>query len=148
MVEAVGFRRRAVRIDLHGKDLFVRHADDRGPGRRIVPVMPDENPVVLVVEPLQRRLEHLRNHRCFIPGRDENRHETGVFIEDVMARVGRPVASMDRPRPPEAPCEIDDVDAQIVEAEQQEADAREKRELGRNARENLRGIHGSDRKGS
>ena len=54
------------------------------------------------------------------------------------------MALVDRRRSPEASGEIDQVDDKVVEPEQQETDPRKKREFGGHARENLRGIHGSD----
>src|SRR6185437_11395550 len=67
--------------------------------------------------------------------------EAGIRILRKGAREGPRIARVDRQRAPDRPTEIDQVDEQVVEREQQESDAREQRELGRGAAEDLRQRH-------
>ena len=141
VIEAVGFRRWPVLRDLHWLEARVDDAGDCGTGRGIVPVIADEDPVIVVVEARQHRPEHRRNDRCFIPGGDQNCDQAGVLVEDIIAGVGAGMARVDRKCAPRAPGEIDKINEQVVDSEQQEPDTGEQRQLGREATENFANGH-------
>ena len=141
MVEAIGLGRRPVRFDAHVFHPVVRHAGNGRSGRRVVPVVPDEDAIVGIVETLQRRPQHLRDDRRFIPGGDEDGDEARVLVEDVIAGECAAVALVDRVPAPEAAGKIDDIHSEVVEPEQQEADPGEQGELRGYAREEFRGRH-------
>ena len=145
MVEAIGLGRRPVRFDAHVFHPVVRHAGNRRSGRRVVPVVPDENAIVGIVETLQRRPQHLRDDRRFIPGGDEDGDEAGVLVEDVIAGECTAVAFVDSVPAPEAADKVDDIHSEVVEPEQQEADPGEQGELRGYAREEFRGRHDGKR---
>ena len=75
MVEAIGLGRRAVGVDLDRLDPGIVDAGDRGGGCRVVAVMADENPVIVIVEAVEGRLEHRRDDRGFVPGGHQDRDE-------------------------------------------------------------------------
>ena len=75
MVQAVGLGGRAIGVDLDRLDAIVGDAGDRRRGRRVVAIMTDEEPVIAMLEPLQRRLQHGGDDRRFVPGGNEDGDE-------------------------------------------------------------------------
>jgi hypothetical protein len=69
-----------------------------------------EDLVIVIVEALEGCPQHRCDHRRFVPGGNEHRHETWVFVEDVIACVSPPMAPVDGQEAPEAPGKIDDID--------------------------------------
>ncbi len=55
MVEAIRLGRRAVGFDLDRIDPVIDDAGNGRRGRRVVAIMADEDPIIVIVEPLQRR---------------------------------------------------------------------------------------------
>jgi len=125
MIEAVRLRGRAVGADLHALDTRVVDASDGRRRRRVVPIMADEDAVIVIVQTLKCRPEHRCDDRRLVPRRHEDRDKARVLVEDVIARIGSPVSAVDCQSPPEAACEVDQVDEEVVDREQQEADAGE-----------------------
>ncbi len=82
MVEAVGLGGRPVGGHLDGVDAGVGDAGDCRRGRRIVAIMADEDPVIVIIDALERRLEHRGDDRRLVPGRHQDRDETGRLLED------------------------------------------------------------------
>ena len=133
VVEAIGLRRRSVGRDLNRLDARILDAGDGRGGGGVVAIEADEEAVIGVVEALQRGTQHLRDDRAFIPGGDEYGDGAGALgYFDLLGEQAR-IARSDRHPAPRSACEIDEVDEQIVEREQQEADAGEQRQLGRDA---------------
>ena len=133
MVEAVGLGRRPVRRDLDGLDTRIVDAGDCRRGRGVVAVKADEQPVIGVVEALERRPQHCRDDRAFVPRGDEHGDGSGLGRNlDLLGEQAR-VARADRDPAPDRAADIDEIDQQIVEREQQEAETGEQRQLGRDA---------------
>jgi len=142
MVEAVRLRRRPVRIDEHRLDPRVGDGRDRGAGQRIVPIVADENPVIGIVDPGERRAQHLGDHPRFVPCRNEDGEECLPIAAIGKGLAERPwKAAVYGRRPPQLASEINDINDQVVDGKQQKADAAEQRELGRNTGEEIGGGH-------
>src|SRR3954451_4196255 len=142
MIEAVGLGRRSVGGNLDRLHVRVHYARDRCCGCRIVTVMADEYPVMVVVEPVERRLEHWRDDRSFVPGGDQDRDQAGVLGEYEITGKRTRVARVDGQRAPDASSEIDQVHGEVVDGEQQKADACEQRQLGRDPAQYFSKKHG------
>src|SRR4051812_41871155 len=143
MVEAIGLGRRPIGRHFYGLDAGIGDAGDGGRGRRIVAVESDENAIIVIIETLERRLEHRGDDRGFIPGRNQDRDESGVLVEDVVAGEGSRVTAVHSERAPRSTDEINEVDEQVVDGKNQEADARKKRQLRRETAEEFGNRHGA-----
>lgn len=130
-------------FDLHWQDPFVLDGGVRCRRPRIVAIMTDEEAVIVIVDPLERRLEHRGDDCCLVPGRNEDGDEPWILPEDVMAGLASLVPSVDGRSAPDAPREVDEIDQKVVEAEQQESHAGEQRQLSRRTAENLCNGHAS-----
>jgi hypothetical protein len=116
-----------------------------GEGRRVVAIVADKDAVVGIIEPLQGRPKHRRNDRGFVPGRDQDGHEPRLARSRKTAREGARKAGVNREGAPDRAGEVDQVDEDVVNREQQEARAREQRQLGRDAAEDFRKAHRGER---
>ncbi len=141
MIEAIGFRRRPVCLDLHCNQSLFGDAGDRRCGRRVVSVIADEDPVIIIVEAFQRCLQHRGDDCRFIPGGDQDRYEPGILVENVVAGVSATMAPVYGERPPKTPREIDHIDGEVIQPKQQESHAREERKFGGDARDNVGSMH-------
>ena len=142
MIEAIGLGRRPIDGQFHGLDARVGDAGDRRRGRGIVAVIADEDPVMVIIEPVERCLEHRCDDRGLVPRRNEDGDQARALVKHEIAGERPRVAGVDGQRAPDAPSEIDEVDSEVVDGEQQETDAGEQRELGRNAAQDFSNSHG------
>ncbi len=141
MIEAIGLGRRAVGFDLDDFDARVADAGDGGERGRVVAVMADEDSVIGIIHPIDRRPEHRGDHRRLVPGGNEQGEEARLRALRQLAGEGARVARVNGHRAPDGAREVDQVDRKVVDREQQEADAREQGQLRRNPAEKFGDRH-------
>lgn len=129
-VEAISFGGWAVGVDLNRDDARVADAVDCGEGRRVIAVIADEQPIFVMIEPLQRGSQHRRDHRCFVPGGDQHRHPSRPHWRWQLARMHPRETRVDRHFAPASAGEVNKVDRKIVDREQQKPGRGEQRQLG------------------
>ena len=76
-IEAVGLGRGAVGRNFDGADSRVADRADAAAGGGIVAIMSDVEAVIVMLEPRQRRAEHVADHRGFVPRGDETAGDRG-----------------------------------------------------------------------